>query len=119
MAADLVKHGIVERKSMVLKPPNIQQELMRHWIRGYFDGDGSVHRSMVGNLQGDMVGTLEVMDFILSHCSILRGPYKKGNQYAVRFGGNRRAKHLYDYLYNDSNVCLTRKKQIFEKKREV
>jgi len=114
MAQDLVNHGIVERKSLILKSPNITQELIRHWIRGYFDGDGSVGKDRHNNLRGDVVGTLEVMNFIKSNCDAFCGPYKKVNVYALCFGGNNKARTLYDYLYHNSNICLGRKKQIFE-----
>lgn len=40
---DLTKLGCVENKSLVLSPPdNIPKNLLRHFIRGIFDGDGSV-----------------------------------------------------------------------------
>ena len=42
----LEEKGIVCNKSLVLKFPNcISEELMPHFIRGYFDGDGSLCRS--------------------------------------------------------------------------
>ena len=37
--------GLVERKSLILKPPTEEQvptNLIHHFIRGYFDGDGSI-----------------------------------------------------------------------------
>lgn len=43
MALDLVKAGCYQRKSLTLKFPNfdiVPEDLMRHFIRGYFDGDG-------------------------------------------------------------------------------
>src|SRR5690606_21393784 len=44
MYNDLLDKGITPRKSLTLKPPkNVPKDLVRHWIRGYFDGDGSVH----------------------------------------------------------------------------
>jgi intein/homing endonuclease len=39
----LVKHGCAEKKSLVLQfPTNISSELISHFIRGYFDGDGCI-----------------------------------------------------------------------------
>jgi intein/homing endonuclease len=34
--------GMVPNKSLVLKFPDIPKEMYRHFIRGYFDGDGSL-----------------------------------------------------------------------------
>jgi DNA-binding CsgD family transcriptional regulator len=40
---DLVNNfNIVPRKSLILEPPDLPRELRRHFIRGYFDGDGSI-----------------------------------------------------------------------------
>lgn len=44
MASDLAAQGIVPRKSKVLRLPGIDQSLMPHFVRGLFDGDGSVTR---------------------------------------------------------------------------
>ena len=42
----LISYGCVPRKSNILKFPDISifksKNLIRHFIRGYFDGDGSV-----------------------------------------------------------------------------
>ena len=39
---DLQKLNITERKSLTLQPPILNKKLVSHFIRGYFDGDGSV-----------------------------------------------------------------------------
>jgi intein/homing endonuclease len=40
---DLVKHGCVEKKSLILQfPKDLSQELISHFVRGYFDGDGCI-----------------------------------------------------------------------------
>lgn len=42
----LMRHGIVENKSLLLdKIPNIPEELYRHFVRGFFDGNGSITHS--------------------------------------------------------------------------
>lgn len=43
MANDLIRLGCILRKSLVLKFPSIvSQNLIRHFIRGYMDGDGCI-----------------------------------------------------------------------------
>lgn len=40
---DVSKHfNIVPRKSLILESPDLPREMRRHFIRGYFDGDGCV-----------------------------------------------------------------------------
>lgn len=44
MFGDLSKHGCVPNKSLILKfPTTLPNELVNDFIRGYFDGDGSVY----------------------------------------------------------------------------
>lgn len=39
---DLVKLGCVQNKTLKCNFPNIPKELIRHFVRGYFDGDGTI-----------------------------------------------------------------------------
>lgn len=47
IANDLINNGCVPRKSLILSFPknSINNGIMSHFIRGYFDGDGGVHYS--------------------------------------------------------------------------
>lgn len=39
----LIQYGCIPNKSLILRfPKNIPEELMPHFIRGYFDGDGCI-----------------------------------------------------------------------------
>jgi intein/homing endonuclease len=38
----LIKQGCFEKKSLILEFPKIPAKLVKHFIRGYFDGDGCV-----------------------------------------------------------------------------
>ena len=44
---DLIKNGLQFRKSNIAIFPNIKEDLIRHFIRGYIDGDGSFFPIMV------------------------------------------------------------------------
>ena len=41
---DIIKKGILPRKSKSLKFPNVPEECLDQFIRGFFDGDGSVYQ---------------------------------------------------------------------------
>lgn len=46
MHDSLVKQGLVPNKSLILKYPNfLENNLQRHFIRGYMDGDGSISQN--------------------------------------------------------------------------
>ncbi|MCA1053854.1 hypothetical protein LCM10_02555 [Rossellomorea aquimaris] len=45
MKDDLIKiHGIKPNKSLNLKLPSIPKPFLSHFVRGYFDGDGSIYK---------------------------------------------------------------------------
>lgn len=70
MSKSLSKLGCVQGKSNILEPPkDIPEKLIRHFIRGYFDGDGSVgfYKSKTYNSYTHsicIVGTKEFLEFI-------------------------------------------------------
>ena len=128
---DLVDKGITPRKSLTLKPPlNVPEDLIRHWIRGYFDGDGSIHiyfdkrpkhHKNPFKFRGSFAGTKEVLDFIKENIKIsgsVRKPKSK-NIYYLRFSGKYQTEKVYDYLYNKANIFLERKKLIFDERKSL
>ncbi len=65
MAKDLIELGIVPRKSLILKPPKIDEQYFLPYILGYFDGDGSIYKFDKGTEFGfNFVGTLDTIDWI-------------------------------------------------------
>ena len=50
MCTDLMKLDVVPRKSLIAEMPNINKSLVRHFIRGYFDGDGNISYTVNGHI---------------------------------------------------------------------
>jgi hypothetical protein len=42
MCQDLIGLGCTQNKTHRFKTPNVPRKLLRHFVRGYFDGDGSI-----------------------------------------------------------------------------
>lgn len=113
---DLNKFGITERKSLTLQPPNIDPQFYIDWIRGYFDGDGSIMpRISNGNGQISFEGTKEVLDFIQDclrpdkRIKLQQGK-KKNNHYSFSYGGTYSVFEILKKFYNkDVPVYLNRK----------
>lgn len=49
---DIIKLGGVENKSLIMKFPKIPKKYISDFIRGYFDGDGSINTRNTGYLIG-------------------------------------------------------------------
>lgn len=128
---DLIKLGCFQNKSKILKPPTLQQvplEYIPHFIRGYFDGDGSVfisnekhwrHGTITEVIHYRFVGTPEMMEWIKNQINLKGhlGEAHNHQSYTKELCYKRRKKLVpfFTYLYKDATRYLKRKKDIFIK----
>lgn len=122
---DLTSHGCFENKSLLLKFPSVDEvpkKYLRHFIRGYFDGDGCVHvntknKSTIVNFVGTK-DFLEKLNEILSYeigLPKLKLIKKQGQKaYQLSYGGIEEFEKIFEFLYKDSNICLDRKLNKFK-----
>ena len=111
---DLISHGVVQKKTFVLKPPEIDNELVRHWIRGYFDGDGCINIRQDGkNKRIHISGTEEVCEFISSRIPFYCSVRKNKSVFCIRVNQQKAIEWIADYFYKDSNVFLERNNEKF------
>lgn len=125
---DLKRFGIGPRKSLTYSFPDwlIDHPLVNHFMRGYFDGDGSFY---IGGLRdGRTVKQLYfslrgTSDFLLLYRKILERecnleirekPIRINNGIGVlEYGGNGILKNIGDFLYKDATLYLDRKYLLF------
>lgn len=120
---NISKHGVVPNKSKITKLPILTNKMYRHFIRGLFDGDGSLSYSQDKNYKRyifSIVGTYELMDgvkkIVKKECNIDLGIGKMKTINRVYKKGNKQIISLLNWLYQDSTVYLERK---FEKYQEL
>ena len=115
---DLIEKGCTPQKSLTLKFPSndiVPENLMRHFIRGYFDGDGCVSVSSNNIIQINFIGTKEMLDGISNYLRnnkiIYKNPsmYKKGNAFEMFIYGADVIEQFFHFLYDDAIVYLDRK----------
>lgn len=110
---DLRKLGCVPRKSLILEFPEIDNLLMHHFVRGYFDGDGSVLK----NGQQVRVTYIGTFNFINKLKEILQKTSKlipNGKVYVLTVSGNIQSYNLYKWMYNNATIYLDRKLDRFK-----
>jgi len=116
---DLINLGCTENKSKtIIFPDDLPKELIRHFIRGFFDGDGcvSLYKDRI-----DLYICCANKEFLTSIKTIFTqiGITKQeitlniNNVYLLRFYRYNDMKRIYDYFYTDSTVFLTRKMDTF------
>lgn len=110
---DLIKHGCVPKKSLILQFPNhIKKEMLSYFIRGYFDGDGCLCYTEK-TLEVSMIGTYEFLEVV---CDILNIDKKRiydlnKNKRTSRLvlSSKKDIENFLNYIYKDANIYLDRK----------
>lgn len=115
----LITLGVTPKKSLTLKFPNhkqIPKQLMHHFIRGYFDGDGCIitKETSEKNLGIYILGTKEFLNGIIKEVKIQRKIYnKKNNKAKVISFAVENSEKFCDYIYKDANIFLERKFKLY------
>ena len=124
MRESLAKWGVIPNKTHILTFPNfLREDLYRHFIRGVLDGDGCIHKrsdKYNGWSNVDICGTYDfcvgLKDYIETklniHCSVIRSD-KNQTTYRTTIGGTYKAEKFLDWLYEDAELYLERKHQIY------
>ena len=120
MCETLENLGAVRNKSLVLEFPDIPKELYSHFVRGYYDGDGSVYRHIKNENNKKIKLTItstqkfcnKLKEIIESELGIYCGVYDaschNGITRVASLSGTSAVK-LMDWMYQDADIYLQRK----------
>ena len=123
---DLIKHGVLKNKTNILEPPKIDYNLIRYFILGYFDGDGSIWlcKSRCPFYNISFCATDSMCEFIneyLLENNLINKKCKprkrKDGQIVscIEFGGNIQVTRIMEHLYGeiDKSIVLKRKYDLY------
>lgn len=127
LVSDLEKWGVVENKTFKLKFPEfLDLNLISHFIRGYFDGDGSVYLHIQktkdkeyiflgSQFSGIRTFLTDLSKYINAESCVYKDNRKQTDCWNIRLNSNIRSLNLYHYLYKDcGDLFLSRKREKFE-----
>jgi len=118
---NLIKHGCTPRKSESIRFPYwLEKQLRRHFIRGYFDGDGgfTINKKIPSNVTfgftSNKIFLQEVMNIICGEVGLnqikINDAFNANPCYGnFRYGGRGNCKKFCDWIYRDSKIFLKRK----------
>lgn len=115
----LAQLGMVANKSLILKFPILPEQLISHFVRGYFDGDGSVTHCVRGkNKLVTITSTLEfcnTLKEILQHSvhinsSVTEASNHNGRTYVLAISGKNQVEKFLDYIYQDAHYLFLKRK---------
>lgn len=121
---DIAKYGVVPNKSLVKKfPTNISKELISHFIRGYFDGNGTIVLSNKKYVRCSFCTGSYDFAKGLQKCLLSNNIYsgtiyesKVSHCFKVNISGMENVDNFLHFIYDNSSVYLDRK---FNKKIQL
>ena len=118
MVNDLIDKGVILRKSLILQPPNIEEQYYLPFILGYFDGDGSIYQNSNNEFGISIVGTKEILEWINNILNITNHLEQRNNDgknnYYIRCGGYQKPYDIMKQLYESTSYHLDRKYDIYK-----
>lgn len=111
---ELIKLGCFPQKTFKLSFPNsniVPDNLINHFVRGYFDGDGCVTSSNSAIVSLEILGTTDFLSGYLNWIGIHHNKicgFFHSNIKRVIYGG-KYAIYILDKMYNDATIYLKRK----------
>jgi transposase len=119
---ELMKKGCMPRKTFLLQYPIwLDRKLHRHFIRGYFDGDGTINNETKKLSGCKIVSTKEFIEGMHKHTIVKGNIYKNDdseeakdkNTWVIAFSGNRNIQKFLNWMYAGATIYLERKYQAY------
>lgn len=117
---DLIELGCTSKKSKTIKMPKISDDLLNHFIRGYFDGDGwiIIDKNKIpafGIVSGSKEMIESIISFISKKSNIKENKiYNHISYYNFSYKSYTDIIKISNFLYKQSNIYLIRKKDKFD-----
>lgn len=144
MMEDLAIFGCIPNKTQTILFPSkglIPNNLVHHFIRGYFDGDGSIwdgkrtkmivkdhtkkelyRQRIIHNVKFNITGNynfitslqnllIETLGFNKTKLNIRKS---KESSVTLEYSGRKQIRKFYNFIYKDATVFMKRKKEKFE-----
>ena len=112
---DLIDKGCVNKKSLILKFPTKEQvpeALLPHFVRGYFDGDGSVtHANKGRQIAAEILGASDFIDGLINwvDCAPTKHSFNHSVQtFRIQMFGPK-AHVFFEKIYKNATIYLDRK----------
>ncbi len=120
IAKDLINLGCIPKKSLTLEFPTVKDKFLSNFVRGYFDGDGSIHFNKPNTIKISFIGTKKFLECLRQRLNkilkVKQHPITRvGNVYRLYYYGDD-SRNICNWMYkNVKNLYLKRKKERFKK----
>lgn len=119
LVKDLIKNGCFSNKTFLIRLPNIDKSMYRHFIRGYFDGDGCISFSKKGHFSIKIISNREfisdISDYLISIGIERINIRDNGRVRNLMIENKQDCLRFRKIIYDDSVIFIKRKNEIFSK----
>lgn len=122
LCSDLIKLGCHNNKTFNLHFPNLNNNLIPHFIRGFMDGDGCISIKRKNNYiyySLSFTGTIDMMKKLKEILDVNNKITFYRNAYALNIGKKKDVMRILDWIYKDANLFLQRKYNKYCEIKEV
>lgn len=118
--------GMTQGKSFTMRIPfdKIPKDLLRHFVRGYFDGDGHIGFTKVFTFPEYIINICSGSEHFLHDLTKILAEelgittpvkkYKNANCFSINIYASRKVKLLGDWMYGDATIMLNRKRHSYD-----
>jgi hypothetical protein len=122
----LLKLGMKSNKSFDISIPDTltKSELVSHFIRGYFDGDGYFSEYKKSNdcvlaMTGNKIMLTQIQSILCEKCGVKKTKFSSTSSsekgiFKLHYGGIKNTHKIYEFLYRNATISLDRKRQKIE-----
>ena len=113
--------GIGQNKAFTIRFPKLEQDLIPHFIRGFFDGDGCISVYLLKNKYQSCSFSItsnkdfleKIQEILIEQLQLTKtklGRDSRGNNInSLVYGGKQNCLKIRDWLYKDATIYLQRK----------
>lgn len=114
LCLNLNELGITPNKSLTLEVrwEKIPEKLIKYFIRGYFDGDGSLNlyeSRGYDEWELSFIGSEKTLNYFIDFFGIRKNLYSCGNNFRYCYKSKKDIKKVLETFYNDDKIYLDRK----------
>jgi len=124
---DLKNKGVLKNKSLSIVFPKLRKDLIRHFVRGFFDGDGSIYLHKEKNhlrckftcASNEFVNELNGLLNLLGIRTYIIQQTLKNKSITLGITGKDSTKKFLEYIYDNSKIYLDRKYEFYYNNKKL
>jgi hypothetical protein len=123
IVAALALHTVTARKSFTVAWPNLPDEMLRHYARGFVDGNGGFYplcdRNVIFSVTSNIGLIRDFQKYLMLHCGLKKTAFGVRHQDTpeivdLKYKGRNQVTAIFELLFSGATIWLPRKREKIE-----